>query len=324
MPDILQAQPAQSEAQKAAEMLAREQKLQPYLLAALQQTNGLGIMALKSVILLNGAAAIALLALVGRVWGDQAVAIHLVEATRQFVIGTFAGGIASALGYFYSLCFDIALGRIIPHGKGRTETMLFRIGYVLMALMIICAVYGFISFGIGAAEASHALSAPRGLTAVQSERPGIRMETMVAWKWHDIINYTISGIGAASGIWAYLATRRERRLRQPAVRWRRARYGTDILIQGEIVAEHGAADFQIVEVRAPKGTVLHEPKMDYSTMGDVNGISSGKCYGKRWFGNRPGISLLITGVDMETSFRIVSTVADKARGGARSTFTAEV
>ncbi len=66
----------------------------------------IGLVALKTAILVNAGAVIALLAFVGQIWdegGDTMAA--LLRATKPFVYGLVAAGVAAGVAYFYQSFF---------------------------------------------------------------------------------------------------------------------------------------------------------------------------------------------------------------------------
>lgn len=68
----------------------------------------LGLLALKTAILMNAGAVVALLAFVGQLWGrEQDVLAAVLRGSVPFVAGLIAGGVAVGIAYFYQ-CFVTA------------------------------------------------------------------------------------------------------------------------------------------------------------------------------------------------------------------------
>ena len=106
-----------------------------------------GILALKSVILVNGAAAVALLAFLGHIWGTSDAALNVAvkagESLGWFVAGTGAGVAAAGLAYITQVVFQ-EVGQ--------------RLGNIVRVFVVALGIVGLIDFAIGASEAVKAFT----------------------------------------------------------------------------------------------------------------------------------------------------------------------
>lgn len=100
-----------------------------------------GQTALKTVILINGGSAVALLAFIGNIWNkstDVAIVERLLNSMGLFIIGVLAGGVAAGLTYLAQ-----------RHYQNQNE----KHGNCINNIIIICVVIAYIVFLIGAAAA---------------------------------------------------------------------------------------------------------------------------------------------------------------------------
>jgi len=105
--------------------------------------------ALKGIILINGAAAIAILAFLGNIWdpgheGANVVVSLIKPAMLSFVVGTTAGIVASASSYLSQMFF--------LEVKNKWLGACFRI------LAVLVAIGGIVAFGLGAVWAVDAFT----------------------------------------------------------------------------------------------------------------------------------------------------------------------
>jgi hypothetical protein len=126
------------------------QSTQEENLAILRGLIDFALAALRGIILVNGGAAVAVLAFLGHIWspdpdGGRAVAIAIKPALLCFVTGTCAGVTASALAYFSQVLFR----------EHRANWP----GAIMRGIAILVAVGGLVAFGIGAFWAADAFGA---------------------------------------------------------------------------------------------------------------------------------------------------------------------
>lgn len=97
-----------------------------------------GILALRTPILINGGAAVALLAFIGNIWTKSqsaSVAGSLTSAMLFFVIGVLCGGLATAGTYFSQFCYR--------HRYNKTAV-------TFHSFTVLTAVGAYVLFGFGA------------------------------------------------------------------------------------------------------------------------------------------------------------------------------
>ena len=94
----------------------------------------LGQNALKSVILINGGAAVALLAFIGHIWPKEQPSqlIHLGGSLQWFVYGVFFAAVASGITYVTQIIYAVYFQR--------RETIGFKSGLVLHGVVFLFAV----------------------------------------------------------------------------------------------------------------------------------------------------------------------------------------
>ncbi len=106
-----------------------------------------GNLALKSVILVNGAAAVALLAFLGHIWGTNDatlnVAVKAGESLGWFVAGTCVGVAAAGMAYVAQVVF-LEVGQ--------------RPGNIARVFVVALGIVGLVDFAIGASEAVKAFT----------------------------------------------------------------------------------------------------------------------------------------------------------------------
>ena len=111
--------------------------------------------ALKSAILLNGAAALAMLAFIANQWsvpaeGKEAAkdAAVLVPALRHFVVGVFSAVLATGFGYFSAFAENRGLWYWVKD-KEKVHKTLFTLGWAFSIVAIVCVVYAYVRFWLG-------------------------------------------------------------------------------------------------------------------------------------------------------------------------------
>lgn len=111
--------------------------------------------ALKSAILLNGAAALAMLAFIADQWSAQAEgkealkdAAVLIPALRHFVVGVFSAVLATGAGYFSAFAENRGLWYWVKD-KEKVYKPLFTLGWVFSVVAIVCVVYAYVRFWLG-------------------------------------------------------------------------------------------------------------------------------------------------------------------------------
>lgn len=101
--------------------------------------------ALKSAILLNGAAAVAVLAFIANQAGSGP---SLVTSLRHFMVGVLSASLATALGYLSAYTENRGLWKWVEE-KERTYKTLFGLSVTLQAGAIILVVYAYVRFWLG-------------------------------------------------------------------------------------------------------------------------------------------------------------------------------
>ncbi len=111
--------------------------------------------ALKSAILLNGAAALAILAFVANQWsavaaGEEAVkdAAVLVPPLRHFVVGVFSAVLATGVGYLSAFAENRGLWYWVKDKKKVYKTM-FALTSVFQIAAVAFVVYAYVRFWLG-------------------------------------------------------------------------------------------------------------------------------------------------------------------------------
>lgn len=114
-----------------------------------------GGLALKSAILLNGAAALAVLAFIANQWsgleeGKEAVkdSAVLVPALWHFMVGVFSAALATGVGYFAAFAENRGLWYWVKDNEKIYEP-LFRVGWAFNVLAIIFVGYAYVRFWLG-------------------------------------------------------------------------------------------------------------------------------------------------------------------------------
>lgn len=133
----------------------------PFYQDLTHQAAELGAVALKSIILLNGAAAIALLAFLGQVWagtgGASDIAAKISPAIKAFVTGAFAGGLGTVFAYI-SAYFNLESVTIKAETGRGNNNWAYRVSVAAHAAAFLIVVYAYYRFGEGMSIASEALS----------------------------------------------------------------------------------------------------------------------------------------------------------------------
>lgn len=119
-------------------------------------------LAIKSIILGNGAAAVAVLAFLGAVWGKPeapAVASQAIESIKIFGAGVFAAMLSGAFSYFAQYSYSKA---DLADEKSRAPKNWIRFGASCHVVAVISALLGVLSFAYGAWVSIEALSEANG------------------------------------------------------------------------------------------------------------------------------------------------------------------
>ena len=111
--------------------------------------------ALKSAILLNGAAALAVLAFIANQWsgleeGKEAVkdGAVLVPALQHFMVGVFSAALGTGVGYFAALAENRSLWYWVED-KEKIYKPLFRLARAFNGVTIVFVVYAYVRFWLG-------------------------------------------------------------------------------------------------------------------------------------------------------------------------------
>ncbi|MCH9050503.1 MAG: hypothetical protein IIA72_05410 [Proteobacteria bacterium] len=119
----------------------------------------LGGIALKTVILINGAAAVAVLAFITQLWqasGEQpAIMTSMVGVMSGLVVGVFAGALATGLGYLRMYFEGWYLHREIEKVDSGKAQMVLAIVFQVAAIILV--IYAYIRFGVAMYQATAAL-----------------------------------------------------------------------------------------------------------------------------------------------------------------------
>ena len=108
-----------------------------------------GQMALKSAMIINGGAAVALLAFIGNVWGkntDKSIIFLLSRAEGAFAWGVLMAAIAIGLTYFNQMLYE----------RAQASEKYMYIGYAFHVFVVLVAVASFLLFGYGIQQATDA------------------------------------------------------------------------------------------------------------------------------------------------------------------------
>ena len=124
----------------------------------------IGGIALKTAILINGAAAVAVLAFITQLWqasGEQpAIMTSMVGVLDSLLIGVFAGALATGLGYLRMYFEGWYLNREIDKvDSGKAQMIL---GNVFQVAAIILVIYTYYRFGDAMYDATAALVLAEG------------------------------------------------------------------------------------------------------------------------------------------------------------------
>ncbi|MCZ6860670.1 MAG: hypothetical protein O7I42_10400 [Alphaproteobacteria bacterium] len=103
--------------------------------------------ALKSAILLNGAAAVAVLAFFAKQDGASTILSDPATSLRHFVIGAFSGVLATGFGYLSALAENRSLWRWVERGPHTSNWERFQ--YFCVASAIVCVIYAYVRFWLG-------------------------------------------------------------------------------------------------------------------------------------------------------------------------------
>ena len=106
--------------------------------------------ALKCVILINGGAAVALLALIGNIWVKGAgfpVAALLMDSTLGFTAGVFMGAIASGITYLAQCRYAKEFDEV--DSENNKKANMLSVGDLLKWLVVVFVVISYVLFGTG-------------------------------------------------------------------------------------------------------------------------------------------------------------------------------
>ena len=132
---------AEFNAQSAANLTSRTEMFKSVI--------AYGQMALKSAMIINGSAAVALLAFIGNVWGkntDKSIIFLLSRAEGAFAWGVLMAAIAVGLTYFNQMLYE----------RAQTSEKYMYIGYAFHVFVVMVAVASFLFFGYGIQQATDA------------------------------------------------------------------------------------------------------------------------------------------------------------------------
>ena len=119
------------------------------------------VLALRSVILINGGAAVALLAFLAHLWTTEgrhaAIIAPVFESLSEFVIGIAAGVAACGVGYL-STYFNSGALQMNPDRYKRLRLAFLWIGGLGHMAAVILVVYSFLRFWWGVSSAGQALT----------------------------------------------------------------------------------------------------------------------------------------------------------------------
>jgi len=178
-----------AEANQRADLARYEADIQTSL-EATKAANKAAEDALKAVTLLNGGAAVAMLAFIGHLastQADQATLTMLNRPLFEFVVGTFLSVIATALAYFVQESWIRALkykfrkrelDQAMPRDNAairnaeQSERNSRRVGWTLKGIAILCGVLALVAFGIGSHAAYRAFEQ---LNSGKTERVSLRI-----------------------------------------------------------------------------------------------------------------------------------------------------
>ena len=111
----------------------------------------LGQVALRTVILINGAAAVAVLAFLGQIWdpaeGARELIPPMLAALSWFVSAVIAGGIATGLAYITQLLYTIAFQR--ERDEKSNVTAFRRWGVGCHGITTALVAFGYLAFLLG-------------------------------------------------------------------------------------------------------------------------------------------------------------------------------
>ena len=132
---------AEFNAQSAASLTSRTEMFKSVI--------AYGQMALKSAMIINGGAAVALLAFIGNVWGkntDKSIIFLLSRAEGAFAWGVLMAAIAIGLTYFNQMLYE----------RAQNSEKYMYIGYAFHVFVVLVAVASFLLFGYGTQQATDA------------------------------------------------------------------------------------------------------------------------------------------------------------------------
>ncbi len=120
-------------------------------------------LALRSVILINGGAAVALLAFLAHLWTSEgrhaAIIAPVFESLSEFVIGIAAGVAACGVGYLATY-FNSGALQMDPDRYKRLRLTFFWIGGLCHIAAVVLVAYSFLRFWLGVSDAGRALMGP--------------------------------------------------------------------------------------------------------------------------------------------------------------------
>lgn len=123
----------------------------------------IGLVALKTAILVNAGALVALLALVGQLWDHHSVVSAVVAYCRSFVRGLAYAVVASAVAYIYQSTVTYSEGKILESisanpsvGQKTLKHLVLAQGWVGILMLALVAA-SIIEFGLGVIGVADAL-----------------------------------------------------------------------------------------------------------------------------------------------------------------------
>jgi hypothetical protein len=135
--------------------------LKDFILDSNRRATELGVAALKTVLLINGAAAIALLAFLAQLAGRDGAAAareaQLLGPLALLVYGVLSGAVAMGFGYLRMLFEGLGYGAEIKRPGGMKPWFRAAAGCLHAAIALAAAAY--VLFGLGMFEASRVLAA---------------------------------------------------------------------------------------------------------------------------------------------------------------------
>lgn len=152
---------------KVQNHIANYETLSENLLQQFKSIIDLAQSTLKSAILINGGAAVALLTFIGNSWGkgDGQSVYPILSGISYFAKGALSGAVASALAYFCQLCFSYSGDKkvvLLLENLDKEDPQPMPISkveiaaYILQAIAIIVTIVSYVLFAFGMTSTSEA------------------------------------------------------------------------------------------------------------------------------------------------------------------------